>query len=338
MAETDRTSDAAILLEQLIERGSRISFFQALLLLERLFPRAAPIGREGPASDEAVRLRPSLSLAHPASDVEAIERADQRIRLTATFFGLYGVDSPLPPSYPEHLVRISDERDGERVRGFLDIFHHRLLSLLYRVWKKARPSSARSDGAPLYDRLLSLVGYSDRLGLGGGRLPRLPEARLCVLRSRTVVGLTALLEHRLGYRCTVSQLERRLVEIPVEQRSRIGSHNCRIGETLVAGARVIDCNRLMIKVTAKDFEMWERLMPEGEERAEIDGGIAAYLRDPVDFGVEVTMAGQHAPPVVLGKPRYRLGRTAWLGQPKKDISRRFGGRPPSPKREEGRAA
>ena len=88
MAPPSRTTDAE--LEQLCARAPQLSFYQALLALERLLPGSVPLGQEGPAVGEQIRIRPSASLAHPVADLERIERLDapggdgSRIQVTAT--------------------------------------------------------------------------------------------------------------------------------------------------------------------------------------------------------------------------------------------------------------
>ena len=305
-------------LAALVQEGPRLSFFQALLLFERMLG-GVQLGAEGPAHREQIRIRPSLSLAFPPSDVESITRLDdKRVQVTATFLGLYGVDSPLPNIYAERIARAHDEPGGARVRDFLDLFHHRLYSLLFRVWKKSRPVSVPETGGgvdPLYDRLLALVGYSSQLGLGGRRRPRLSEVRMRVLRPRTAAGLEALLEHRLGYRCNIEQLVARKVEIPVDQLTRLGQHGSELGATFVVGRRVTDCNMIALHVEASSFAMFEDLVPEGADREQLDDAVKGYLRDPVAYDIEVKLAAEHVPPWPLGQ-RGALGRSIWLGVPR----------------------
>ena len=71
MGAKNRTPDHS-LDETLVERAWRFSFFQLVRLLERHAKSAARVGGRGPASDEAVRLRPEASLGFPASDVTGL--------------------------------------------------------------------------------------------------------------------------------------------------------------------------------------------------------------------------------------------------------------------------
>ncbi len=307
-------------LKYLLDNSHRFSFYRAIQYIQRLTGGAVPVGYEGPPENETIRLRPSVSLSFPPADMEEAEYVDdqQRIRLTATFLGLYGADSPLPYSYPEHIAQIAPEPAGERVRGFLDIFHHRFLSLLYRTWMKYRPSPRTGNQEdPLCNRVLAFVGYNHRMVLGGGAFPRLSEARLKVLRHRSEAGLKFLLRKRLGYDLDVKQLVRRVVPIPEDQHTKLGKGNCVMGSTFVVGKNITDCNKVRIQVEAEDFEMFMRLIPGQRDFEQIQEAMESYLRTHTDHDVEVRMKSEKVPPWDLGSKKLPLGFGMWLGQPKK---------------------
>src|SRR4051794_9725405 len=117
-------STAAAVEEQLLAHGERFSYFQAIRLL-RLFGKA-----RGMPTD-SLRIRPRLSLGFPENDIERIEPRDSGgYRITANFFGLYGVASPLPTYYTEDLFE--EEREGRHAtRDFLDVIHHAMYPLLF---------------------------------------------------------------------------------------------------------------------------------------------------------------------------------------------------------------
>jgi hypothetical protein len=118
-------------------RGATFAFFRLIYLLERLYGRRRPIGQLGPPSEERIRLRPDPGLVFHSSDVSEARRTStpddvERARVTTTFMGLYGSTSPLPPHFMEQIA-LSDYQGGPQpIREFFDVFHHRLLSLVYR--------------------------------------------------------------------------------------------------------------------------------------------------------------------------------------------------------------
>lgn len=325
MAEATGKTDADQL-KYLLDNAPKFSFYQAVDWLHLLWPDAPPLGHDGPPDQERVRLRPSTSLAFPEWDMEGakLDNEGRRVALTTTFFGLYGADTPLPYTYAERIAQLATDRSGRRIRAFLDIFHHRLLSLLFRAWAKYRPDTD-SGGTmdPLYARVLAFMGYSQEMNLGGGTLPRLSEVRLQVLRHRSAAGLRFLLQKRLGYPVRIEQLVRRQVAIPEDQRSRVGQGTCQLGVTMVVGKSITDCNKIRIQVEAEDFEMFNRLLPGREDFLQIERVISGYMRDPTDHDVEVRLSADRIPPFRLGADNVCLGQSIWLGTPKEGVACRW---------------
>ena len=128
-AETRTTADAVKAL--LLTNGEKYSYFQAIRLL-RLYDRHTGLNQEN------LRVRPRLGLGFPENDIDRIESMPSGgYRITANFFGLYGVASPLPTYYTEDLFE--EEREGHHVtRDFLDVVHYAMYPLLFDAWAKYR--------------------------------------------------------------------------------------------------------------------------------------------------------------------------------------------------------
>ncbi len=119
-------------------------FFQAVRLLERLYPHRKAVGREALPEDEVVRFRSLASLAFPPSSIYEIEPPNPErpfARIVQTFVGLTGPSGVLPRHYTQQLLDIGrDVRGPERrsLGDFLALFDHRIVSLFYRAWEKYR--------------------------------------------------------------------------------------------------------------------------------------------------------------------------------------------------------
>jgi len=126
------TDSKATLKQELLEKGHAFSFFQVIRLL-RLFAMQ-PFRTQTPPSElsQTIQIKPNLSLAFPASDVESVQELgdhkDLRFLITANFMGLYGTASPLPTFYTEDLI--DEAADDESVsRDFIDILNQRLFAV-----------------------------------------------------------------------------------------------------------------------------------------------------------------------------------------------------------------
>ncbi|WP_337883650.1 type VI secretion system baseplate subunit TssG [Chromobacterium haemolyticum] len=96
--------------ERLLTRPQGFEFAQAVMLLERLTPQAAPLGQGADPAREALRLRGPLLPAFAASELSALEPGvlggdarDGQPALDVESFGLGGPDGPLPYAYQEWL-------------------------------------------------------------------------------------------------------------------------------------------------------------------------------------------------------------------------------------------
>ena len=75
------------------EEPYRFGFFQAVRVLERMFPERRPVGGDSPPAQEAVRFRALLSMAFPPSqifDLQEHQHDRHPAELTVSFIGLTG--------------------------------------------------------------------------------------------------------------------------------------------------------------------------------------------------------------------------------------------------------
>jgi type VI secretion system protein ImpH len=307
-------------------------FFQLLHLIERLEPQATPIGEQGPPADEPVRLRPALNLGFPCADLADARWLDQvgtgRLQVTTTFLGLYGSDSPLPAHVTEALL--AEQEEDERVREFIDLFHHRVYSLLYRVWKKYRYYvTFKTDGSDAISQVVR--GF---LGIG---TPHLDESLdisplrlfryvgLLSQRPRSAAGLIGqLADFFEGIGFDIEQCVGRWVWIQPNDRNSLGVEKCVLGQDFLLGERIFDrSGKFRVKVGPVGFDDYASFLPSGSAAAELSQIVRFYCDDPLEHDIEVTLRGEEVPETPLGEPGLlgRLSWTTWLkSQPSEDKS------------------
>ena len=322
MAGENRTSDHPLI--DLLEREtSRFSFFQAVQLLERATPGCAPIGLLGPAEQEGIRFQPELSMQFATSDLTGIARTagptgTPRFVLSTTFLSLYGAHSPLPTYFTEQLL---DQEEESLQRKFIDLFHHRILSLFYRVWTKYRLAAQfTEDGRdPLCRRLLQMLIGEPR------RLPadhRVKAVRLLALggvitqmpRSAATVA-AALSEYFAGTPVETEDCIPRWLDIPGDQQNRLGDANCRLGRDLSLGERVYDrSSTFRVSVGPVGLDEFLGFLPTGERVAELREIVDLLNGDALDYEVELRLKEEEVPPLQLNSGRALLGWSSWLGR------------------------
>jgi type VI secretion system protein ImpH len=311
-------------------------FYPLVLLLERLGGEGASPGSDASPEEEVIRFRHDPGLGFSCSDVSAVTERSCRPRpwepdgasrpgweVVTTFLGLSGTVSPIPLYLADEVAR--EDPDAPRARDFLDLFHHRLVSLLYRALaSRDLPNGWRRDGRDTWTpRLLALLGVDAFERLGRTPLPAwrlLGLAPLLAERVVTADALEAALEDALAgelgsARVAIEPFAGAWVDIPVGDQVALGVRASRLGEDLVLGRRVYDAAGTFRVVVGP-------LSAEGYSRFTQGGGLGrvtevldALVVEPLEREVVLWLAADAAPQLRLGASR--LGRDAWLaGQPR----------------------
>jgi type VI secretion system protein ImpH len=307
------------------EDARKFSFFRLAYMLERMFPSAPGIGMEGPASEERIRMRSDTSLVFASSDVSELSLTQysdgvKRARITAAFMGLVGSVSPLPAYFAEQIALSEYQGGPQPIREFLDVLHHRLLSLVYRTWTKYRlPVMYRKRGGDPFTRRMFCA-----VGLDGFREHDTPLDRFFFLRyapiltskSRSARGLEVVLQDlfgRMGVKIEQFVGHWTLIEKP--HRNKLGVMNHQLGESLTIGRYVFDgTGRFTIILGPVGYDEYLSFLPGGHRQPQLRGVVNTFTRGIYDVMLEIHVKTEAAPRWQLASPRAStLKRTSWLG-------------------------
>jgi len=315
--------------EQLFGDASRFSFLQAVRLLEQMSAGGRALPGEGVSPGrELVLFRQAVRLDFPATDVEELAPRpsdDQPYQMTVNVLGLTGAQGPLPHHITEQILerKLSFDRGW---RDFLDIFNHRLISLLYRARKKYRPAlDARGpDGGRVSTVLFSLLGLGmrglrQRMGVHDRTL--LPYAGFLADQHRCVAGLERVIEHCFGVAAKVSPFQGRWHDLNEDDRTRIGvtGRNQILGRGTVLGRRIWDqAASFEVRLGPMPLKRFRTFLPEGGAAfRSFVALVRFYVREELGFTVRLVLESPGEKNAVPELPLSRnggflLGRTAWL--------------------------
>ncbi|MDR5805574.1 type VI secretion system baseplate subunit TssG [Caballeronia sp. LZ001] len=320
-------STSSALDDALFEQGERFAYFQAV----RLLRRRARLAGDDP---ERLRVRPRLALGFPESDIDQIERDLPRRhadldddapepaptpRITANFFGLYGVSSPLPSFYTEDLIE--EEREGRSgMREFLDILHYTLYPLLFESWVKYRPHVrvVEEGDTAMLERLYAFVGLHERSMRRDdtpGVSDMLRYAGLFSQRPHSALGLKTLLADAFApadvhiVNCVESWLP-----IPDDQRLTLGDGRHALGVECYLGQESRDAtNHVRIELRGLPLALFEALQPGRREYERLRFFTRYYLTEPFDVTVLLELRAGLAENARTGGMQWNaLGRDTWL--------------------------
>jgi type VI secretion system protein ImpH len=322
MAAQDRTQDAGVrqqaLYARLAAQPQAFDFYQALRRIEALHRGLPRIGDAVRPAEEAVRLAQEASLTFAPANLSAFEQPTRgKPRLVSRFLGLFGPQGALPT----HLTELARQRQRSygdpTLARFVDLFHHRLLSMFYKAWRQAQPTAAHDR--PEQDRFNT---YLDAL-YGG-----LPE-RDCLQshakrhfaghlgrQARNACGLEDILSRYFGVAIELMPFHPRWMPLPPDQRSSLRSkgNNC-LGRNLVVGSRIFDAqHHFLLRIGPLTLAQYEAMLPGTLSTLRLRDWVRLYTDRQFGWRAQLLLERGEVPPPRLGR-HVRLGWTSWLGMP-----------------------
>lgn len=302
-------------------------------LLEQLRPRVGP-GEPGRPEDERIRFRGNPALGFPPSEVADVEwsgpEGAERATVTVNFMGLQGQASPLPGHYAQELLWDLHEPEGRRQLDFLDLFNHRMVSLLYRARTKYRHAQRfdRTGRDEFTRRVLALAGLDDeevRAATGANVQQVLRALGVLASPRRSAAGLEEMLRASFpGIGVEVVSCVSRRLPIPEEQRlylkpgrrtaPRRGDALTGLGrDTCLGTSRVDSSSAFRVALGPMDYAEFRRFLPGEPDFDALARLTRLYVQEPLDFDVELRLRATQRPELRLTTSEgLRLGQTSWI--------------------------
>jgi type VI secretion system protein ImpH len=322
-------------LARLFAAPGRFDFFQATRLLERLAIAdwQAAVGGDTAPEQEAVHFRvlPALRFAEGPVAKAAPATDDNPPELTVTFGGLTGPDGILPQHYTALLLTRQRLKDAT-LRDWLDLFHHRLLSLLMRAWEKNRWPAVvdrrRAEGTP-GDDAITAAGFA----IAGFGTPGLRErtslpvdaavfyAGFLSRQPRPSSGLEQILGEYFGWPVAVEQLCGQWLYLDPDNKAEMPTasspgKNMSLGRDVVIGRRVWDVQgKVRVVVGPIGATGFRSLLPGGDARGPLCELVRLYTGQEYDAEVQVLLQPDAVPWSALEYDEAhgpRLGLNSWV--------------------------
>jgi type VI secretion system protein ImpH len=328
MASQGRMEDATLaqveLEREILEDPTSFGFFQAVRVLERLFPDRGRIGEFAEPREEVARFAANTAISFPASEIQTLDiEPDGQVKLTVNFLGLTGPLGILPLYYSLLVAERARARD-RALRDFLDIFNHRFTSLFYRAWEKNRFAIAyERDQSDLVTEHLS-----DLLGLGTAGVQNLfnvPDeslvfyAGLFGMQGRPAVALERLLEDYFGAPVEVEQFVGGWYPLAADTQCALGddtSASSQLGVGAIVGDEIWDQQaRVRVRIGPLTRRQYDDFLPAGTAHEALRTLTRLFCEGRFDFEVQLVLARDEVPGCVLGsegEAATPLGWTTWM--------------------------
>ncbi|MCB1022898.1 MAG: type VI secretion system baseplate subunit TssG [Acidobacteria bacterium] len=311
--------------ERLYEEPHRFDFFQAVRLLEKIFPERVPLMRGTTPKKEVVRLRGNPSLRFPPSQIKSIEDVydevtdEERVEMMINFMGLVGVVGVLPTHYSELIVDRARYNDTA-FHGFTDIFTHRAVSLFFGAWEKYRFPVQYERGnddftSYLFDFIgLGTKGLRGKMGLDDEGI--LPYSGLIIQKPHSATAVEQILSDYFGIKAKVRQFFGQWLDLDSESITQLSRTNSVLGESAIVGTRIWDQqSKFRLVLGPMSLVQFQSLLPNGNGHVSLRSLVSFVAAQELDYDVKLVLKAEQVPGAILttrAKRRPMLGWTSWL--------------------------
>ncbi len=320
MASEKRQSDTSIE-EQLYDRFYEFSFYKAVDLLENFNGDRKKIGQTLEPLKESVRFSVKPGFAFPPSDISDIKKNSTtgQAEMEVAFMGLIGPSGLLPNWYNELAVKREKHKDHALVE-FLNLFHHRLISLFYLAWKKQRFPENYQPGAGdrLSRYLLSLAGLGTSGMPGMLGVPRESltfYSGLLSLPTASAASIETVIEYFAGAETQVEQFVQRSVPLEKDDWTSLGSAHAILGHDAVCGTEIKECQtKFCVNLGPVGYKKYMRLMPVGDLLFPVFSMVRYMVGIEFEFEIRIFLKKEEVPMCILGEKGPEaplLGWTSW---------------------------
>lgn len=325
------TPDDLAWLAALREQPYAADLFAALRRIEAIDSVMPRLGTSLHPKDDPIRLGQEPDLAFSPSTIASYKstHANRPPRLGVLSFGLLGANGPLPLHLTDYARGQWLSQDRSTLVEFLDMFHHRLISLFYRAWANSKPT-VHAD-RPQADRFQLYLG--SLVGLGQPSLRQRDEvndaakryyAGQIVNHRRNAAGLVALLKDYFSLPIKLIPFVGHWLQLPRFSRAHLGAQDqgMHLGRGAVIGKRVWDCqHKFRLEVGPLNLSQYQEFLPGGKALGRLITWIKNYIGDELAWDLRLVLKRDEVPRLQLGRGT-QLGWTTWLTSktPPRDLS------------------
>ncbi len=311
--------------QELFDEPYRFEFFQAVRLLEKVFPERQPVGREASTTPEIVRFRSRIGLDFPASEIHELQETsdetvdEQHLEMFVNFMGMLGINGVMPTHYTEMAMERRRYRDMA-MWSFMDIFTHRSVSMFYRAWEKYRFPVGYERGKDdftefLFDFIgLGTHGMRGRMSLADESL--LPYSGIIAQKPHSAIALANILSDYFGIKAKIEQFFGQWLELDTESITTLGQANSSLGTSAIIGTRIWEQqSKFRVRLGAMTFKEFQDFLPNGAAHKSLKSIARFMVGLEFDFDVQLVLQAKQVPGTILttrAKRRPMLGWTSFL--------------------------
>jgi len=307
--------------DRLFAEPYSFEFVQAVRLLRRFYPHRNGVGFFQSPKSEVVRFGVRPSVLFPPSEVHELDRPGEGPALMRiNFMGMVGPLGLLPLYYTELVASRAAARDWA-LRDFLDIFHHRFISLFYRAWEKHHvPAGYERSGVDAFSHYLL-----DIIGLGTGDLQHRQDvadtslvfyAGLLAQQPRSAEGLELILRDYFDVPIRIEQFLGAWYRLDADAQCNLEdatAESQQLGFGAVVGDEIWDQQaRIRVVLGPLPLRQYLDFLPSGSAYRPLRSIVRFYAGDEFDFEAQLILRREDVPACELGSSGAAAPQLGWV--------------------------
>ncbi len=309
----------------LYDEPFRFEFFQAVRLLEKVYPDKKAVGRNAMPYEEIVRFRSRVALDFPPSEVHEMKLSvdeqteEKKLEMFINFMGVIGVSGVMPTHYTE-LAMSRIRYNDNTLWDFTDIFTHRAVSMFFRAWEKYRFPVAYERGDDAFtDYLFDITGLGTKGLRGRMHLEDeslLPYSGLISQKPHSASSIENIIADYFSINAKIKQFFGQWLDLDKESITKLAQANSSLGFDAIIGSRVWDQqSKFRFVLGALSFKEFRAFLPDGTAHRSLRSIVRFMVGLEFDFDVQLILQAKQVPSTILttrAKRRPKLGWNSWL--------------------------
>lgn len=300
---------------------AHMQLFALLRYLHLAYQLENDIGDEKKLSEHPIRFGQDATLAFQEKQVHRIYQANEITKVQVQGFGMLGSNGALPIHITEAIYEKTLHEKDKTFNDFLDIFHHRLITLFYKAWLTSEPAITLDND--------NNQKFNDHIaGFAGNHI--LQETNEQKLFKYNQFYYTSLLLNQNMPIDNLQEILRCYFKLPIHIQQNIGewldakdytttlsSHSPqRLGDGLLIGTQYYDITqKFKIIIGPVAVATYLEFLKNGNLANKLNNWVQRYTKQSYHFDVEIIIDRTDITPTNINAGS-QLGRTSWLGKPK----------------------
>lgn len=306
------------------------NFFETIRLLERNTLKGLPapqrrlnaIGLDVLPEQEKLRFKANYELSFSPTSIHNAGNLnnDHYQTLIVNFLQLMGAEGTLPQHYTKLVIERIKQKDYA-MADFIDMFHHRLISLYYRAWTKYRLVHQNENHGVDSDPITNLIDALSAIQDHHRSSQRYYSGHFSK-NVRSASALEALLADYLQQTVKVQQHVGSWLNLDKQSLSKLttqGNDRSQLGQGVLIGKRAWSVqSKIAIHIKDLSLAQYETIMPGTDKYLALKELVRSYTPHHISIDLFFYVAIEQSRIGFRNKPQ--LSKNAWLyAQPQQTL-------------------